>query len=223
MAKKIKETKTAKTPKVKRLKVVKKTKTAKKENLVSGVKIRTIAYKPGKKTKIVFPSPFKLDIACGQVKPEGFFGVDIAAGPGVDLVYDLENFPWPIPDNSVDEAYCSHYIEHTKDIIAFMEEVHRILKPGGKILIRAPYYNSMRGWQDPTHTRLISEATFLYYNKDWRTTNKLDHYPITCDFDYNFGYDFTPDWAMRSEEAKAFALRHYTNVVSDIQVILVKK
>ena len=104
-----------------------------------------------------------------------------------------------------------------------MGEVYRILKPGAKIFIRAPYYNSVRGWQDPTHTRLISEATFLYYNKDWRTANKLDHYPIHCDFDFNFGYDFMPDWAMRSEEAKAFALRHYTNVVSDIQVILVKK
>lgn len=175
------------------------------------------------KKVISFPTPFKLDIACGQIKPEGFFGIDIAKTEGVDMVYDLEQFPWPIPDNSVDEAYCSHYIEHTKDIIKFMEEVHRILKPGAKILIRAPYYNSVRGWQDPTHTRLISEATFLYYNKDWRTQNKLDHYPIHCDFDFTFGYDFTPDWAMRSEEAKAFAIRHYTNVVSDIQVVLIKK
>ncbi len=175
------------------------------------------------KKEIVFPTPFKLEIACGQNKPEGYFGIDIADTPQTDLVYDLENFPWPIPDNSVDEAACSHYIEHTKDIIKFMEEVYRILKPGGKILIRAPYYNSVRGWQDPTHTRLISEATFLYYNKDWRDANKLDHYPIHCNFDFNFGYDFTPDWAMRSEEAKAFALRHYTNVVNDIQAILVKK
>ena len=31
--------------------------------------------------------------------------------------------------------------------------------------IWAPYYTSMRCWQDPTHTRAISEATFLYANK----------------------------------------------------------
>ena len=173
--------------------------------------------------KVKFPTPFKLDIACGQNKTPGFFGIDIAKAEGVDLVYDLEKFPWPIPDNSVDEATCSHYIEHTKDIIAFMDEVHRILKPGAKILIRAPYYNGVRAWQDPTHTRVISEATFLYYNKEWRVMNKLDHYPIKADFDFNFGYDFMPDWAMRSEEAKAFAVRHYTNVIADIQAILTKK
>ena len=187
------------------------------------IKVKKNHKKVAEKIEIVFPTPLKLDIACGQNKMPGYFGVDIAKAEGIDLTYDLEQFPWPFADKSVDEAVCNHYIEHTKDIIKFMDELYRILKPGAKALIRAPYYNSVRGWQDPTHTRLISEATFLYYNKDWRTQNKLDHYPIHCDFDYNFGYDFTPDWAMRSEEAKAFALRHYTNVVSDIQVILIKK
>lgn len=95
--------------------------------------------------------------------------------------------------------------------------------PGGTAIIRAPYYNSMRAWQDPTHVRAISEATFLYFNHDWLVANKLDHYPIKADFDFSFGYDFTPDWAMRSEEAKAFAVRHYTNVVMDIQAVLRKK
>lgn len=44
-----------------------------------------------------------------------------------------------------------------------------------KATILAPYYTSMRCWQDPTHTRAISEASFLYFNKDWRVQNKLDH------------------------------------------------
>lgn len=167
--------------------------------------------------------PFRLDLACGSNKAPGFFGVDIAETKDTDVVWDLEKFPWPFPDNSVDEIVCNHYIEHTKDLIAFMNELYRIMVPGGSALIRAPYYNSMRAWQDPTHTRAISEATFLYYNKGWREANKLDHYPITCDFDYSYGYDFTPDWAMRSEEAKAFAVRHYTNVVMDIQAVLIKK
>jgi SAM-dependent methyltransferase len=180
-----------------------------------------IKFKVGSK-KFELLHPFRLDVACGSNKMPGFFGVDIA-GKDVDVIWDLEKFPWPFPDNSVDEIVCNHYIEHTKDLIAFMNELHRILVPGGSALIRAPYYNSMRAWQDPTHTRAISEATFLYYNKGWREANKLDHYPITCDFDYSYGYDFTPDWAMRSEESKAFAVRHYTNVVLDIQAVLIKK
>ena len=185
--------------------------------------IKKTKTKKEKKIKSKFPTPFRLDIACGQNKTPGFFGVDIAKEKDVDLVYDLEKFPWPFPDNSVDEAVCNHYIEHTKDIIKFMDEIYRILKPGATIIIRAPYYNSIRAWQDPTHTREISEATFLYYNKDWRTQNKLDHYSIKSNFDFSFGYDFMPDWAMRAEEARAFAVRHYTNVVMDIQAVLIKK
>lgn len=173
--------------------------------------------------KIQFPTPFNLDVACGQNKTPGFFGIDIAKTDSVDLVWDLEKFPWPIPDNSVDQIVCNHYIEHTNDLIKFMEDLYRILKPGATALIRAPYYNSVRAWQDPTHTRVISEATFLYYNQDWLKANRLDHYGISADFDFSFGYDFMPDWALRSEEAKAFALRHYTNVVADIQVLLTKK
>lgn len=181
-----------------------------------------ISFSVGKK-KFELLHPFRLDIACGQNKTPGFFGVDIAKTKEVDVVWDLEKFPWPFPDNSVDEVACNHYIEHTKDLIAFMNELYRIMVPGATAMIRAPYYNSVRAWQDPTHTRVISEATFLYYNKGWRIQNKLDHYPIKADFDFSFGYDFMPDWAMRAEEARAFAVRHYTNVVMDITVVLIKK
>lgn len=165
----------------------------------------------------------KLDIACGQTKSEGWIGVDIAPGDGVDIVHDLEVFPWPFEDNSIDEARCSHYVEHTKDLLKWFDEVYRILKPGAQIQVIAPYYTSMRCWQDPTHTRAISEATFLYANKSWREANKLNHYPVSCDFDYSYGYNMDPAWAMRSEESRAFAIRHYWNVVMDIVVTMTKR
>lgn len=168
--------------------------------------------------------PLKLDLACGQVKQTGFIGVDYKPCAGVDIVADLTKFPWDFAaDNSVDEIFCSHYIEHTPDLIAFMQEVYRILKVGSKATFYAPYYTSMRCWQDPTHTRAISEATFLYYNKAWREQNKLDHYNITCDFDYTYGYILTPEWQSRHEEAKMFAIKHYWNVVNDIVVTLTKR
>lgn len=165
----------------------------------------------------------KLDLACGQNKTEGYFGIDIFPGDKVDGVVDLTIFPWPIESNSADDIVCSHYVEHTPDLMKFMNEVYRILKPGGKIKIVAPYYNSIRCWQDPTHLRAISEATFLYYNKQWRETNKLDHYPITCDYDYTYGYDMAVEWANRAEEARNFAIKHYNNVINDIHVVLTAK
>lgn len=160
----------------------------------------------------------KLDIACGQRKRPGFQGVDIASGPEVDFVWDLEKFPWePFADNSVEEVYCSHYIEHTKDLISFMNEIWRICEHGAKVTFLAPYYSSIRAWQDPTHTRAISEATWMYYQADWRKANGLDHYPIHCNFEVtNLMLYFNDPWDKKSEEARRFAQQHYINAVSDI-------
>jgi predicted SAM-dependent methyltransferase len=165
----------------------------------------------------------KLDIACGQNKREGFTGVDIAPGEGVDIVHNLDEYPWPFKANSVTEVNISHYVEHVADLISFMNELWRIMKPGAQCSIVAPYYSSMRAWQDPTHVRAISEASFLYFNQDWLTANKLNHYPIKADFDFSYGYSITPEWQNRNEEARNFAIRHYINVVNDIQVVLTKR
>lgn len=174
-----------------------------------------------KKEKLI--NQAKIDLACGQNRTEGYFGIDAVSGDKVDAVVNLEQFPWPIESESADDIVCSHYVEHTSDLIKFMDEVHRILKPGGKIKIVAPYYTSIRCWQDPTHKRAISEATFFYFNKQWREANKLDHYSIKSDFDFTYGYDISVDWASKHEEARNFAIRHYNNVINDIHVVLTKK
>lgn len=165
----------------------------------------------------------KINLACGQVKQEGFIGIDKIKTDATDIVMDLEEYPWPIPDECIDEITCSHFVEHVTDLIKFIDEIYRILKKGAKCTIVAPYYSSMRAFQDPTHKRSICEASFLYYNKDWRDQNKLDHYGIKANFDFNYGYIVTQDWVNRSQEARDFAIRHYWNVVSDIYVTLTKK
>ena len=168
-------------------------------------------------------NPIKLDIACGPKKQPGFIGIDIAPLPNVDIVHDLEVFPWPVESESVAEAVVSHYIEHTRDLMKFMNELYRVMRRGAICLATAPYYNSIRAWQDPTHTRAISEETFWYFNASWRKANGLEHYPISCDFDFSVAFGFYSEWANRPDHEKKFALRHYTNVVGDIQVRLVKR
>ena len=164
----------------------------------------------------------KLDIACGQNKQKGFKGVDIISDKDVDFVLDLEKFPWePFSDNSVEEVFCSHYLEHTPDLMKFMDEIWRICEDGAKITFISPYYTSIRAWQDPTHKRAISEATFQYFDKDWRQMNKLDHYPIKSHFKVEkMAVFFNPPWDKKTEEARQFAQQHYWNVVSDILIEL---
>lgn len=181
------------------------------------------------------PGPIKLDIACGQNKQPGFVGIDIAPCEGVDIVHNLWEYPWPIESGSVEVAFCSHYIEHIpmeyvthnekrkEAFLAFFDEVYRILTPEGQITIVAPYWSSVRCWQDPTHRRAISENSFLYVWKAWRESNKLDHYNVECDFDFTYGFAVDAQWVSRTEETRNFASRHYINVLNDIQITLLKR
>lgn len=193
--------------------------------------------KPKKQTVL------KLSLACGDNKPEGFKGVDIVKTKSADYVFDILKFPWKqVKSNSVDEIECSNFVEHIPHgdsrhdpFFKFFDEIHRVLKlpefdpknPNipikGFATITCPYYSSIRAWQDPTHQRAISEASFLYLNKKWREDNKLTHYPIKCNFDFTYGYSVNSEWQNRSEEARTFAIQHYINVVSDIQVVLIKR
>ena len=175
--------------------------------------------------------PIKLDIACGQSKNEGCVGIDIADVEGVDIVHDLREFPWPIEDGAVEDAVCSHYVEHTyplggpdDGLIAFMNELYRVMAPDSVCRIIHPYAHSDRAFQDPTHTRFIPDATWFYFDREWREAQKLDHYPITCDFQ-RIGCiaDWNGDWSLRSSWAQNFALLHYWNVVNDLIVDLKKR
>lgn len=170
---------------------------------------------------IIDDALIRLDIACGSNKKDAFTGIDISPDCQADIVYDLESYPWPFEDNSVFEAHCSHYIEHTKDIKNFMTELWRILIPGGHVEIQAPYWSSKRAMQDFTHTRFISENTFLYFVKTWIDANKLSHYDINCNFAImSIKYLYSTEWRTRSEETKNWAREHYNNVVDDIIVVL---
>lgn len=165
----------------------------------------------------------RLDIACGNNKQKGFTGIDITkTGTQADMAIDLEKYPWKqIKTSSVSEIHCSHYIEHVSDLRKFAGEIHRILIPKGKVIFIAPYYSSIRAMQDPTHKNFISEATFLYWNKNWMDTNGLSHYGIDANFNIeNISYSYNQDWILKSDIAKEYARIHYINVVSDITATL---
>lgn len=110
----------------------------------------------------------KLDIGCGGNKQPGFVGIDIRKEPGVDIVHNLEKFPWPLPDNCVSFAMASHVVEHINPhgfvFVNFMNEVWRILKPGGRFAIATPYAGSQGYYQDPTHCNPCNEITWAYFD-----------------------------------------------------------
>ena len=123
------------------------------------------------KDKIKKKSVRMVDIGCGNNKQgPDWFGIDYRPLPTVDLVQDLEKFPWGVPSETFNTAVANHVVEHINPshgiFISFMNEVWRILKTGGEFLISAPYATSLGMFRDPTHLNFITEETFTYFDPD---------------------------------------------------------
>ena len=54
----------------------------------------------------------KINLGCGKKYIDGWVNVDFYDDSKCDIKHDLEVFPWPWEDNSIDEVYMHHFIEH---------------------------------------------------------------------------------------------------------------
>lgn len=104
-----------------------------------------------------------LDVGCGQDKIPGAVGVDVATLPGVDIVHDLDQYPWPFEDNAFDHVVCKHSLSHLSDFMRAIAEIHRIAKPGAIVEILAPHYASDNGNTDPTLRTRMGIRTMNYF------------------------------------------------------------
>ena len=103
----------------------------------------------------------RLNLGCCDRVIPGFVGVDIA--PPADVIADL-TLPWPWPDSSVDEVRAHDVFEHLPNRIHTMNELWRVLKPGGQATIEVPSAVKGAGFaQDPTHVSQWCMNTFQYF------------------------------------------------------------
>lgn len=176
----------------------------------------------------------KLDIGCGTKKQKGFTGLDRIAFEGVDVVHDISIYPWPFEDASVEEVHCSHVIEHipARERIKFVNELYRILTPGGKATLIAPHWASNRAYGDMTHHwPPVSEMWFYYLRKGWRLDegnaphDDITHNPegYACDFDATWGYGMHQALVVRNQEYQQYALQWFKEAVTDIIATLTKR
>ena len=106
----------------------------------------------------------KLHLGRGNDKREGYINCDISKSVNPDKVVNLEK-KLSFKDNSVDEILANHVIEHVRNFIPLMHEIHRISKNGAKIKIRTPFYSAWGQFNDPTHVRFFTPWTFEYFKK----------------------------------------------------------
>jgi hypothetical protein len=115
----------------------------------------------------------RLNLGCGRSPLPGWVNVDISAMPGIDVVADLDACrarPLPFTDDSVGEMRMSHVLEHIRDVLALMQELHRVAAPGCELTVRAPYGSSDDADEDPTHVRRLLMNSFGYFSQPyyWR-------------------------------------------------------
>lgn len=144
-----------------------------------------------------------------------------------DVVCTLGDEPIPLPDNSVDLIVAWHVLEHVGkqgESAAWFrcwEELYRVLVPGGWIYGESPYYSSIWAWSDPTHTRAISEHSFIFFAQAaYRVDGSMiSPYQIHCDFSW-VGLEGMPKgWALISDrhEPKVQSIRFALGAIKPLK------
>ena len=91
-----------------------------------------------------------VDIGCGTAPYRRLFahthyvGIEVASSSkfgsakgGADVLYDGQRLP--LADASVDNVLCNQVLEHVFEPVAFLSEVHRVLRPGGQLMLTVPF------------------------------------------------------------------------------------
>ncbi len=109
-----------------------------------------------------------LDAGCGDNKQAGCIGMDRRKRDGVDVVHDIEVVPWPFKDATFNRIVMSHIMEHLKPwlVVDIMDEMWRVMKPGGILMMVMPYPTSHGFYQDPTHIKSWNETTPRYFDPE---------------------------------------------------------
>ena len=96
---------------------------------------------------------------------KGAINLDWIKLSGVDVVHDIEKCPWPFKSNSFDTIYAYNVLEHVDNFVKIMEEIYRILKPNGILIVKGPYYMHKDTFTDPTHKRGFTTKSFQYFEE----------------------------------------------------------
>ena len=102
----------------------------------------------------------RLNIGCGMQQISGFLGVDFDPDVHPDVLAECGELPYA--DNTVDDIYASHVLEHVPMDYPALAEWLRVLKPGGMLTVAVPdivqvYYLWKHGGRWGEYNQLIDE------------------------------------------------------------------
>ena len=177
-----------------------------------------------------------LNLGCGHKILPNYVNVDKFNIYAVDIVHDLEIFPYPFEDNSVDMILLSHVLEHigqTPDIFNnIIREIYRICKNDAKIEINVPHPRHDDFISDPTHVRPITVLGLSLFdksqNEEWEKMGAANT-PLALIHKVNFkiegiNYQVEKDVMSKLEAGDIdkskldYMMKHYYNVIKEINI-----
>src|SRR5438552_14817556 len=107
-----------------------------------------------------------LDVGCGTNKVEGAIGMDVNPRTAADVIHDLDELPYPFADDEFDEVIGRHVIEHVRDPMAVICELHRITRNGGLVRLVTPHWTNPDFATDLTHRNHLNSYSFRNLTED---------------------------------------------------------
>ncbi len=108
----------------------------------------------------------RLNLGSGLRRMPKFYNVDHLSLPGVDILADLETPLAELPDNSVEQVYCRHTLEHVSRLLELLGELHRVTHPEGRLEVIVPHFSNPYAYSDPTHVRFFGLYSFFYFAEE---------------------------------------------------------
>ena len=136
-----------------------------------------------------------LDVGCGTRKAEaGAVGIDVHPRSAADIIWNLDDLPWPLDSNTFERIYMSHIIEHVRDATRMMAEIHRVARHGADVFIVTPHFSSHNSFTDPTHLRHLAARSFQYFTgEDFATFAGANASFNIAELELTFGKNFLLD------------------------------
>lgn len=130
------------------------------------------------------PDGMLVDIGPGEARAEGFIGM--GRDDGCEIYADLEQFPWPLSDNSIAVLRANHVLEHLANSTKSMEEIYRVLAPKGIAVITVPSTSGEGAFAHPEHKTFWNKSSFAFWTQpDLAETIEGQTDPRTC-FDLEY-------------------------------------
>ena len=115
----------------------------------------------------VYEGKHTLHLGCGATRLPDAVNVDYVKTDASDVVFDLSLTPWPewfAPSNYYDHVEAFDIIEHFVHVVPVINEIYRVLKPGGTVHIHTGRWNTPNSFTDPSHHHYFTTSSFDYWD-----------------------------------------------------------